>query len=72
MSTIFISDLSPAGLDLFSGSENYINELSDDDLVGINGATGSPCLAASLIWIGSAAVVSGVVSGIVGYTGRKK
>jgi hypothetical protein len=72
MSTIFVSDLSPAGLDLFSGSECYINELSDDDLVQIKGATGTPCFSASLVLFGGSAVVSGIVSGIVGYTGRKK
>jgi hypothetical protein len=37
ISDICISDLSPAGLDLFSGSENYINELSDDDMTNVNG-----------------------------------
>ncbi len=37
MSTIAIFDLSPAGLDLFTGSESYINALSEDDMSSING-----------------------------------
>ncbi|MEG4183601.1 hypothetical protein QUA32_17730 [Microcoleus sp. Pol14D6] len=32
MATIKISDLHPTGSDLFQDSENYLNELTDDEL----------------------------------------
>jgi hypothetical protein len=32
MATIKISDLHPTGADLFQDSENYLNELTDDEL----------------------------------------
>lgn len=37
MSSIKISDLSPAGSELFSDSESYMSELTDDNLETING-----------------------------------
>jgi hypothetical protein len=37
MSTINISDLHPAGSNLFSDSESYMNELGDSQLDMING-----------------------------------
>jgi membrane protein DedA with SNARE-associated domain len=36
MSHIIISDLRPVGYDLFSGSESFLNDLSDDEL-GVQG-----------------------------------
>lgn len=70
MSTITIYDLSPTGLDLFLGFENYLDELSGDDLTKING--GSTGFCASLIVSAVTLVSGGVVSGVVGYLGRKK
>ncbi|BAZ12492.1 hypothetical protein NIES4071_43230 [Calothrix sp. NIES-4071] len=40
MATINISDLRPAGSDLFSNSESYMNELGDSELDIINGGFG--------------------------------
>jgi hypothetical protein len=40
MATIAIPDLSIAGLDLFSDSESYVDELSDNDITVIKGGTG--------------------------------
>ncbi|MEA5516747.1 hypothetical protein [Nodularia sp. UHCC 0506] len=37
MSSIVIKDLSPIGIDLFLDSENFLNELEDDELRNING-----------------------------------
>jgi hypothetical protein len=70
MSTIAIYDLSPTGFDLFLGAENYLDELSGDDLTKINGGTGPFC--ASLIVTVISAASGAVVSGVVGYLGRKK
>jgi hypothetical protein len=70
MSTITISDLSPTGLDLFLGFENYLDELSSDDLTKINGGTGPFCV--SLVVTVISAASGAVVSGVVGYLGRKK
>jgi hypothetical protein len=69
MATIAISDLSPIGLDLFSGFENYLDELSGDDLTKINGGSTPFCASAAIT---AASLISGaVVSGLVGYWGRK-
>ena len=37
MANITISDLRPAGFDLFADPENYVSELSDNELGTING-----------------------------------
>ncbi len=40
MPNIQISELTPAGFDLFQDSENFLNELRNDELLGvIGGAT---------------------------------
>jgi hypothetical protein len=39
MASIKISDLRPSGLDLFGDSESYLDDLSDNDLATINGAS---------------------------------
>jgi hypothetical protein len=42
MATIKISDLHPTGADLFQDSENYLNELTDEELdLTQGGRTGS-------------------------------
>jgi len=53
MSTINISDLHPAGSNLFSDSESYMNELGDSQLDIIGGAFTTPvcAVAASLVVI---------------------
>ncbi|MDZ8090997.1 MAG: hypothetical protein RMZ42_03505 [Nostoc sp. DedQUE05] len=47
MATINISDLRPAGYELFSDSEGYMNEVGDGELDIING--GSTPISATLI-----------------------
>jgi len=37
MSQINISELKPFGSDLFYDSENFLNELSDDDIIDVTG-----------------------------------
>ena len=37
MATIKITNLEPAGADLFNDSENYLNELSNQELELVNG-----------------------------------
>jgi hypothetical protein len=49
MATIAISDLSITGLDLFSDSESYMNELSDGDMVGIKGG-GTPVITLTIAY----------------------
>lgn len=39
MATIKISDLHPTGADLFQDSENYLNELTDEELDLTQGAS---------------------------------
>jgi hypothetical protein len=41
MAKINVSNLHPVGSDLFSDSENYISELSDNELGTINGGLGN-------------------------------
>lgn len=53
MATIKISNLYPAGSELFGDSESYLNELNDEELYIAGGGRSS-------FWCG--AIVSGVVS----------
>jgi hypothetical protein len=39
MASIKISDLRPSGLDLFGDSESFLDDLSDNDLATITGAS---------------------------------
>jgi len=49
MATIAISDLHPAGYDLFSDSESYISSLSEDEL-GLQGG-GTPIVITTIpLW----------------------
>jgi hypothetical protein len=59
MATITISDLHPAGADFFSDSENYLNDLTDDELEqGMGGASPTVsswfCLTVIGYWAGYA------------------
>ena len=38
MANINISDLSPAGADLFLDSESYLNDLTEGEMINIGGA----------------------------------
>jgi hypothetical protein len=67
ISDISLSDLSPAGLSLFSGSESFLNELSDGDLEGVNG--GISWFGASLI-VTAVVSLGGAISFSIGYTTR--
>jgi hypothetical protein len=62
MANISISDLRPAGVDFFSDSENYLNDLTDDELNTRGGI--SPIVVR--IVIAAAAVAQGF------YTGHKQ
>ena len=47
MANITIFDLRPAGFDLFADPENYVSELSDNELGTINGGVPSPLVTAT-------------------------
>lgn len=55
MATIAINDITPAGLDLLSGSESYMMDLSEDEL-GLQGGiawttvtvSSKPCVSAGV------------------------
>lgn len=57
MATIEISELRPAGSDLFSDSDNYMNELCDSEYETISGG-----LTPSLVW--SAATAAARISSL--------
>lgn len=70
MASITISDLRfPAGGELLFDSESFMNELSDEEISIQGGIT--PGFFAATAVVGSAAVTSGVISGVVGYFGRR-
>lgn len=48
MATIEISDLRPAGSELFSDSEGYMNELGESEFGGINGGSTPMCVFATI------------------------
>jgi hypothetical protein len=48
MATITISDLRPAGSELFFDSESYLTELSDDELAGTQGGSSWVCAGAAV------------------------
>jgi hypothetical protein len=63
MATINISDLHSTGADLFSDSESYMNELTENELFGVNGGivTTPVCAAAAISskWCVAGAVGAG-------------
>jgi hypothetical protein len=82
MPTINISDLPPAGFELFSDSESYLHQLTDEEKYEIQGgitpvispATPSslPCIQAARVTIQHVAYKStwncaGVVTGVTGW-----
>lgn len=60
MANIAISELRPAGADLFDGSESFMMELSDDELGITGGATptittsSKPCIVGAVFVVGLA------------------
>ena len=65
MATINISDLRPAGSDLFSDSEGYMTELTEYELSVQGGATPSPILASSNWCIAGAVALSSLIASYV-------
>jgi hypothetical protein len=64
MSTINIYDLHPAGSDLFSDSESYMNEMSEGELTNVLGGSGFWCgvaagVAANFIYENGKNVIQG-------------
>jgi hypothetical protein len=49
MTTIMISDLQPTGSDLLIDSENFLNELTDAELIQTRGGTTPLCLAGAVV-----------------------
>lgn len=67
MASIAISDLRPAGSDLFSDSEGYMNELGDGEIGTIQGGFSSwKCV----IWSARFSVVGSIVASLVVTTAR--
>jgi hypothetical protein len=63
MANISISDLKPAGYELFADSESYLEDIHDDSLANnISGGSTPWCVAASIAWtINQSMLVSIVV-----------
>lgn len=70
MSTIKISDLHPAGSDLFSDSESYMSELGDNELDIINGGaiTTPVCISVSYSLIKASMSSAGCARSVVAVT----
>ena len=64
MATINISDLRPAGSDLFSDSEGYLNELGDGEFDAINGGL-LPLIAIWGIPVATKYVVGAMAGGAI-------
>jgi hypothetical protein len=54
MATIAISDLYVPGADLFSDSESYLDEVSNSDVLRVNGGSTPACLYAAYVGVGIA------------------
>ncbi len=67
MATINIYDLRPAGSDLFSDSEGYMNELGDGELDSINGGSSPFCV----VWSIRISVAVSLAASIIVTTARK-
>jgi hypothetical protein len=73
MASIGISELHPAGSELFSDSETFMTDLADNELSDISGGGTQAIGAATLGFIGGSTpgcgvVISAIVSGVVAYT----
>ncbi len=49
MASIKISELPPAGSELFYDSENYMNEVSEGELLSVQGGSSPVCLLVSYV-----------------------
>jgi hypothetical protein len=49
MAKIAISELRPAGVDLFAGSESFMHELTDTEMDYTNGGGGGFCIGWSFL-----------------------
>lgn len=67
MSTIKISDLHPAGSDLFLDSESFINDLVDGEIGAIQGGFSS---FRCVVWSARFSVVGSIVASLVVTTAR--
>ncbi|MGL6339292.1 MAG: hypothetical protein ACRC80_09145 [Waterburya sp.] len=63
MAKIKLSELSPAGSELFQGRESFLNELSDRELSNVFGGSDSAAT------VSGKTMVSGISGGGVGYAG---
>lgn len=63
MAHIAISELRPAGVDLFDGSESFMMDLSEDELGIVGGGTPAVAIASSQNCAAAAAFVVGAVIG---------
>ncbi|MBE9180625.1 hypothetical protein IQ268_18865 [Oculatella sp. LEGE 06141] len=77
MAYITISDLRPAGADLFMDSENFLSELSDGELSVYGGATptivpasAAACFKISLGVTAVTAAAGAAVGGFIGWLSR--
>lgn len=72
MASIVISDLHPAGFDLFSDSEGYMRDLVDTESDGLYGGLPALVIYATVLALessGACATVAGAaVGGVIGYT----
>ncbi|MEA5516748.1 hypothetical protein [Nodularia sp. UHCC 0506] len=69
MASITISDLHPAGADLFLDSESYMNELQNADLDNVHGGFSSPWCAAAIKAAAVGSPGSNFVCGaVIGFT----
>ncbi|MBE9197506.1 MULTISPECIES: hypothetical protein [unclassified Nodularia (in: cyanobacteria)] len=63
MATIAISDLRPVGYDLFSDSESYLNDLSENEVGNIGGGASPSSLTITTTWICVGTAVSVIATG---------
>lgn len=70
MSTIEISDLRPAGSDLFFDSEGYMSELGDNELVSVNGGSSYICFQVGYAAVRSSQQCAIATAGAVNAVGR--
>ncbi|MBD2744712.1 hypothetical protein [Coleofasciculus sp. FACHB-1120] len=62
MSNISISDLKPAGYELFADSESYLEDIHDDALANnISGGSTPFCVASVIAWTINQSIVISVV-----------
>jgi hypothetical protein len=72
MANITVSDLRPAGADLFSDSESYLSDLNDHELYHVNGGWTTPLTTITSSGPFCATLVVGVVATVVLYQASKR